>query len=272
MPTSHRVQACLAACIGRNNVPRPVCYNPDLMNASSTIKAIFFDVGHTLIQPALPTSEVCRRVLHAHGYTLERAIIKTAMQQADIAHMAHYHSLSDDWARPATILALWLRYYRDVFDRLGLPGADDQLAHELVAWYARPNAWQPFPDVHTALAELHQRGFVLGAVSDWAPSLASIIHGHGLSRYLSFVLSSGSIGVCKPSVQFYQLALQRAQVEPHQALHIGDSYYADVRGARAAGITPVLLDRGGDRASSRLSSDPRLIWDRANRYDHHTCI
>jgi putative hydrolase of the HAD superfamily len=47
----------------------------------------------------------------------------------------------------------------------------------------------------------------------------------------------------KPSPALYDLALQRANSIPDYTIHIGDSYIHDVLGARAVGITPVLLDR-----------------------------
>jgi putative hydrolase of the HAD superfamily len=209
------------------------------------IKAIFFDVGNTLLQPAQPTTELCRKLLLDHGHELPPATIKAAMRRADVAHMQRYHSLRDDWAQPQTIRALWLDYYRSVFDELGLYDEDQQLAHELIDWYGQPQAWQPFPEVREALELFHRQGLCLGAVSDWATTLPRILHAHGLTRYLDFVLCSGAIGFAKPGVQFYRLALQRAAVQPHEALHVGDSYYADVRGARAAGIVPVLIDRPG---------------------------
>jgi len=207
------------------------------------IKAIFFDVGNTLIRTALPTADACRYMLHKHGHTVSHADVEAAMQAADVEHLARYHTPNEDWAHPATIMALWLRYYRTVFDQLGLVDEDELLAQSMIAWYGQPEAWQPFPEVLTVLAAMQRRGLLVGAVSDWAPTLTSILHGHGLTQYLDFVLGSGTIGFCKPSPAFYRLALQRAQVHGDQALHVGDSYYADVRGARAAGIRPVLVDR-----------------------------
>ncbi|HLQ28058.1 MAG TPA: HAD family hydrolase, partial [Ktedonobacteraceae bacterium] len=49
----------------------------------------------------------------------------------------------------------------------------------------------------------------------------------------------------KPSPALYELALQRANSIADYTIHIGDSYIHDVLGARAAGITPILLDRHG---------------------------
>jgi len=209
------------------------------------IKAVFFDVGNTLLHTAQPTTEICRRVLAAHGHDFSPATVKAAMHQADIEHMARYHALHDDWAQPHTIMALWLDYYRQVFDQLGLHDQDQQLAHELIAWYGQPAAWQPFPETRAVLERLHDRGLCVGAVSDWAATLPRILHAHDLTRFLDFVLCSGAIGFAKASLQLYRLALQRAGVQPHEAVHVGDSYYADVRGARAAGIHPVLIDRPG---------------------------
>jgi putative hydrolase of the HAD superfamily len=209
------------------------------------IRAIFFDVGYTLLQPAASTSEICRRFLRTYGQDRSLNAIESAMLIVDQGRMVDYHAFNDDWAHPGTILMLWLRYYRRLFNLLDVPDDGEQLAREIIMWYGQPQAWQPFPDVVDTLERLQESGFRLGAVSDWAPTLLSILQAHGLTRHLDFVLCSGAIGFCKPSVQFYQLALQRAGVQPHQALHIGDSYHADVRGALAAGIRPVLLDRTG---------------------------
>jgi putative hydrolase of the HAD superfamily len=210
-----------------------------------TLKAIFFDVGHTLLHPAVAVPEVCHRLLLSHGWELPLPSIEIAVHHQFAEDAAQSHLFKDDWACPEKIEALWLRYYRRVFEQLQIQDPDASLAHQMISWYGQPQAWQLFPDVSDTLRCLRQRGFCLGAVSDWAPSLLSILHGHGLTRYFDFVLCSGVIGFCKPTVQFYKLALKRAGVEPYQALHIGDNYYADVRGARAAGITPVLLDRAG---------------------------
>lgn len=211
------------------------------------MKAIFFDVGHTLIRPARSTTDVCQQLLSAHGFTVERTSVRAAMHAADLDHMTRYHTPNHDWADPQTIYALWQRYYRHVFELLAIPelrdARADALSHELIAWYGQPDAWQPFPEVLTVLAELHARGLRLGAISDWSVTLTPILHAHNLSRHLDFALGSGNIGFCKPHADFYRLALQRAGVAPHEALHVGDSYYADVRGARAVGITPVLIDR-----------------------------
>ncbi|HID85959.1 MAG TPA: haloacid dehalogenase, partial [Anaerolineae bacterium] len=51
------------------------------------------------------------------------------------------------------------------------------------------------------------------------------------------------VGCAKPHPGIFQAALQWARARPEQAIHVGDSYHADVLGAQAVGITGVLLDR-----------------------------
>ena len=45
-------------------------------------------------------------------------------------------------------------------------------------------------------------------------------------------------------------ALRQAQVEPAQAVHIGDSFEDDIRGARGAGMDAILIDRHGHQAKA----------------------
>jgi FMN phosphatase YigB (HAD superfamily) len=53
----------------------------------------------------------------------------------------------------------------------------------------------------------------------------------------------GREGLEKPDPAIFRAALERAGVTPAEAIHVGDSPSADVHGAHAAGIRPILLDR-----------------------------
>src|SRR5690242_12870115 len=63
---------------------------------------------------------------------------------------------------------------------------------------------------------------------------------------------SSDLGFQKPNSGIFKVALERMQVEPAKAWHVGDSYRADVVGARRVGINGVLIDRSGsDPARAR---------------------
>ena len=65
----------------------------------------------------------------------------------------------------------------------------------------------------------------------------------GIAPYFDFAIASDVFGVSKPDSRIFEEALRRADVDASQALHVGDSYDADVVGAKNAGITPILIDR-----------------------------
>jgi len=52
-------------------------------------------------------------------------------------------------------------------------------------------------------------------------------------------------GVEKPDPRLFAIALERAGGRAETTVHVGDLYYVDVVGARAAGLQPVLLDVAG---------------------------
>jgi putative hydrolase of the HAD superfamily len=103
--------------------------------------------------------------------------------------------------------------------------------------------FRAYPDVPDALAELRDRGCRLVAVSNWDVSLHDVLGDLGLAGLLTGAVSSAEAGAAKPDPAIFARALEVAGVGPEAALHAGDSVEADVAGARAAGITPVLVDR-----------------------------
>jgi putative hydrolase of the HAD superfamily len=81
-----------------------------------------------------------------------------------------------------------------------------------------------------------------------------------LARHFDALTVSARVGFQKPHRGIFEHALTALKVDPERAWHIGDSYKADVEGARRVGITPVLIDRhGGDAARLREErADPNL--------------
>jgi putative hydrolase of the HAD superfamily len=101
-------------------------------------------------------------------------------------------------------------------------------------------------DALTALAAL---GLQLAVVSNADGTVEQQLRddgigqvGHGDGVVFSAVLDSRVVGVAKPDPAIFRLALDAMGVDAQHTLHIGDTPAADVEGARAAGIHPVLVD------------------------------
>ncbi|MEO3875159.1 HAD-IA family hydrolase [Nonomuraea sp. B12E4] len=56
------------------------------------------------------------------------------------------------------------------------------------------------------------------------------------------ILDSTIVGFDKPDPRFFRAALDRLHVDASQAVHVGDTVPADVRGAQAAGILAIHYD------------------------------
>jgi putative hydrolase of the HAD superfamily len=127
--------------------------------------------------------------------------------------------------------------------RLGVEARAEVLDRILASQFAT-EAWEPYPDVEPMLREVRAiDGVRIGIVSDWGSNLRAILAELQLDAHLDFVLPSGAVGVAKPNPAFYRMALEAAGVQPAEAVMVGDSYRADVRGAWSAGMDAVWLDR-----------------------------
>lgn len=216
--------------------------------AAPGLRAVFFDAGFTLIYSEPSTAERCAEVAARHGIALTAAQVEPVMPEAEAFFQRTMRAEPDIWASDAAIADFWRRYFAHLFQMIGLPPgpALDRCGEELYHLFNEPGAWVLYPDVLPVVAELHRQGYILGVISDWGNRLAHrILLPLGLGRYFDFMVVSATVRTAKPSSALYSEALRRAGVAPHEALHIGDNYVLDVLGARAAGITPVLLDRHG---------------------------
>ena len=98
------------------------------------------------------------------------------------------------------------------------------------------------PDV---LATLRAEGYTLGVVSNRHKPYHELLETLGLREYFEFTLAAGEVNSWKPDGGIFEEALARADSRGPCTLYIGDNYYADVVGARDAGLRPVLLDLDG---------------------------
>jgi putative hydrolase of the HAD superfamily len=103
--------------------------------------------------------------------------------------------------------------------------------------------FRAYAEVPAVLRELRARGARLVVVSNWDVSLHEVLSETGLTDLVDGAISSAEAGVAKPDPQIFAMGLALAGVEPHEAVHVGDTVSADVDGALAAGVRPVLVDR-----------------------------
>lgn len=205
----------------------------------NSFKGVLFDAGDTLITADPPVNEVALTVASQFFPDLAPPLLLSALAAAKaffgkyyIRYPYHEERLLSDMAQA---MRAALQETADV-DIDFLPFV--QRVRDSIRY-------RPFPDVLPALRSLRERGKILAVVSNWDPALPTLLTELGLAEFFAFILPSAEVGVEKPDGRIFSLALQRLGLEPWEVVHIGDQYETDVVGARAVGITPILLDRKG---------------------------
>jgi putative hydrolase of the HAD superfamily len=83
-------------------------------------------------------------------------------------------------------------------------------------------------------------------VSNWDASLHERLAETGLAALVDGAIASAEVGSAKPDRAIFAAALELAQAPARDTWHVGDTFAADVEGARAAGLHPVLIARDGE--------------------------
>ncbi|MDR2197785.1 MAG: HAD family hydrolase [Coriobacteriales bacterium] len=211
--------------------------------SSEPVKAVFFDVGQTLLTLGIPEEVSFVEAAASVGAHLDAADVTRLMPQVYARYEELYARDDSFWADEERATTLWLELYAYLAELAGLSDHAHRIAQRVHQTYFAPGAWKPFDDTLPTLDALAARGLRLGLISNWDSSLESIIVGMGLDHYFSVILASTVVRAHKPQRQIFDLALERLGLDARSAVHVGDHLQADVGGARAAGLRPVLLDR-----------------------------
>ena len=220
------------------------------------IKAVFFDFYNTLARFDPPREEIQARACGEFGIRVTPEGVTRG------------YALADDYmAREVAKLPLRNRSSQGVKDffaeyqRLILHGAGVEVSLELALEVSArlrqfSYGYATFDDALPTLDALKKRGLALGLLSNNEGDMNKVCQDLGLSPYLDFAITSRDAGAGKPHPPIFLEALRRAGAEPREAIHVGDQYETDVKGALGVGIRPVFLDR--DRLSKAPGDYPRI--------------
>ncbi len=108
--------------------------------------------------------------------------------------------------------------------------------------YVRAHASAPlYPDARPAVEGLRDR-YALAVLSDADTGFLADCLAHNRLAF-DAVVSSEDVGAYKPHVAMFREVCARLGVAPGQAVYVGDSPWADIAGARNAGLRAVWLNR-----------------------------
>ena len=211
------------------------------------IKVIFFDLDGTL-----------RHNLPSGGeffadYAIQIGLRATQEDRLRAMRWEHFY-----WANSAELKAdrlahpddrdFWGFYARRQLMALGASDPEaEALAPQVTAYMAeayKPKSIVP-EDVMRVLPALKEGGYKLAVISNREKPFHEEIETLGLAPFFELTLAGGEVRMWKPEPHIFIHACERLNVMPTEAAYVGDNYFADVIGARRAGLKPVLYDPRG---------------------------
>ena len=215
------------------------------MNQPNGIKAIFFYLDGTLRHSIPSGGEVFTDYVKTLGLPVDEDANLRAMRWEHF-YWANSQDLRNDLlAHSAETENFWIEYSRR---RLIALGASEQWAREFAPRTSihmgevyKPDSIVP-EDVRRTLPQLKEAGYILAVISNRDKPFQDLLEDHGISQFFDFSLAAGEVKVWKPEPGIFEHGLQRVNLLASEVIYIGDNYYADVVGARSAGLQPVLYD------------------------------
>jgi len=232
------------------------------------IRTIIFDLDGTLRTFSPSWEEIFIREAQALGVPI------SPENRRRMNRWIHYFWASSDDLRR------WLRAYGESpkfwiafnHERLRRLGCDEACAEELAPkLYESLNRLEETvkdvvpDDVVPTLKTLQAQGYRMGVLTNRRNPLNGYLDDIGIAPYMDFALVAGQIGVWKPAPEAFLKAAEVAGVPPEEAAYVGDNYYADIVGARHAGLLPILLDPQGlfpeaeNPVIHRIADLPRVL-------------
>jgi putative hydrolase of the HAD superfamily len=205
-------------------------------------RAVFFDVGETLVHPAPSFPELFAEVVAREGHRVvpEDVLAASRAVSARFSEAARDGSLwttSSERSR-----AFWSSVYVAMLGELGLP-SHDGLRDALYGAFTDRSNYTLFDDVRPVLEQLASEGYALGLVSNFEAWLDDLLADLGVREAFGVRVISGIEGMEKPDPRIYRLALDRASVDAADAVYVGDNPKFDIDPPAALGMFPVLIDR-----------------------------
>jgi len=104
----------------------------------------------------------------------------------------------------------------------------------------------PRPGAVETLVELRQRGYRVGLITVCSEDVPDVWDETVFADLFDATVFSCSVGLRKPDARIYQLACEQLDVEPAEAIFVGDGANDELAGAERVGMRAVLIHRAGE--------------------------
>ena len=175
----------------------------------ANINWIFFDIGSTLVDESV-----------AYQNRIERTIAGTNV------------TYDDFYNKMVEISKYNQSGYNKALEAYGLKMAPWNSDDEFV-----------YPEAKKCLSELSKH-YKIGIIANQNLGSEERLEKLGLLKHIDLVIASAEEGVAKPDLRIFQIALDRANCKPEEAVMVGDRIDNDIIPANKIGMTTVWIKHG----------------------------
>ena len=201
------------------------------------VRAVLFDVDFTLARPGpeLGPEGYVRAGLR-HGLTLDPARFDHA-REAALVHLQRHPELDHDDE-------IWFAFTeRIVLGMGGVQPASYACAVDITRGWELHENFELYDDTIPVLGELRQAGLKIGLLTNSSRDVNAFARHHELD--IDAAVGSLDHGKTKPHASIFRALLELLDVEPADAVMVGDTVEDDIEGAQALGMRAILVDRLG---------------------------
>lgn len=204
---------------------------------TNTITDVFFDLDHTLWDFDKNSALTFKKIFKINNIELD---VDSFLEHYDPINANYWKLYREEKVKKDD-----LRFGRlnDTFQKIGYSASNtliDKLSDDYITHLTSYN--HLFENTFEILDYLSLK-YKLHIITNGFEEVQNIkLTRSKIHSYFKTVTNSETAGVKKPNPQIFNYALEQAQTTPNNSVMIGDSYEADVLGAKNIGMDAVLFD------------------------------
>ena len=205
------------------------------------MKAIGFDVGHTLIKYNNPLNW---QGLYRSGLEHAAAVVNITLSEdmilaaTDVLLKYNTRVNYREWETTSDCI------FSEILERWGLQTDLYTIKSGFYSFF-RADA-EPYPETIDTMKKLKQHGIKIGILTDVAYGMDNVFSLEDisvLSDFIDIAITSVDVGYRKPNAAGYLKLLDSLEIYPNDMIFIGDEE-KDIVGAGKLGIVSALINRG----------------------------
>ena len=213
--------------------PLPTPADPVAAPFPTGIRAVVFDVVHTLVEPWPSVAVAYHQAGLRHGVALDPEVIQPRFRAA----WRRQEELDAGGSPPFATsrereMDRWRQIVAEVFADAA---ATDPIFADLWDHFGRPEAWRQVSVGSELVLAARRAGLPVALASNFDERLLGLATAVEPLTLADHVFASSELGWRKPSGEFFRAVERRLGLRPEELLLVGDDPELDVAAARRAG-------------------------------------